>query len=236
MSKDANSKLVLVVDDEKDIVDLICYNLKKEGYQTIEASNGAEALQQAKKYKPALILLDIMMPEMDGYDVCRAIRGDKEVETIPIIFLTAKSSEIDEVLGLELGADDYIQKPISPRLLTARIKTHIRRNAPQTITETVKAPEILRVEGLEINRQNYSVRVNGLETFFPKKEFELLAYLASNRGKVFDRDTLLRRIWGESVYVVDRTVDVHISKIRDKLAEYGPYIETVKGVGYRFKE
>jgi two-component system alkaline phosphatase synthesis response regulator PhoP len=152
------------------------------------------------------------------------------------MFLTAKAGEIDQVLGLELGADDYIQKPISPRVLIARVKTILRRGAERVRTETVAAPEILRIGAIEINRQNYTVRVDGKERFFPKKEFELLAFLATNEGKVFNRDVLLRRIWGESVYVVDRTVDVHISKIREKLGNYAPFIETVKGVGYRFRQ
>ena len=150
------------------------------------------------------------------------------------MFLTAKSGEIDQILGLELGADDYIQKPISPRVLLARVKTILRRGSEKVRTETIAAPEILRLGALEVNRQNYTVRVDGRETFFPKKEFELLAFLASNRGKVFSREALLRRIWGESVYVIDRTVDVHVSKVREKLGKYGTWIETVKGVGYRF--
>ena len=139
-------------------------------------------------------------------------------------------------MGLELGADDYIQKPVSPRILVARVKSILRRAAEKIRTETIAAPEILKIDTLEINRQNYTVRIDGTESFFPKKEFELLAFLASNRGKVFPRESLLSRIWGESVYVVDRTVDVHVSKIREKLGRYGHLIETVKGVGYRFKD
>jgi two-component system alkaline phosphatase synthesis response regulator PhoP len=193
-------------------------------------------VEVATTVRPDLVILDIMMPGMDGFEVCRSLRQDASLATTAIMFLTAKSSEIDQILGLELGADDYIQKPISPRVLLARVKTIIRRGQEKVRTETIAAPEILRLGALEVNRQNYTVRVDGKEIFFPKKEFELLAFLASNRGKVFSREALLRRIWGESVYVIDRTVDVHVSKVREKLGTYGAWIETVKGVGYRFSE
>lgn len=229
-------KKILVVDDEQDIVDLISYNLSKEGYKVFTASNGTQAVEVATTVRPDLVILDIMMPGMDGFEVCRSLRQDTSLATTAIMFLTAKSSEIDQILGLELGADDYIQKPISPRVLLARVKTIIRRGQEKVRTETIAAPEILRLGALEVNRQNYTVRVDGKEIFFPKKEFELLAFLASNRGKVFSREALLRRIWGESVYVIDRTVDVHVSKVREKLGTYGAWIETVKGVGYRFSE
>ncbi len=229
-------KKILVVDDEQDIVDLISYNLSKEGYKVFTASNGTQAVEVATTVRPDLVILDIMMPGMDGFEVCRSLRQDTTLATTAIMFLTAKSSEIDQILGLELGADDYIQKPISPRVLLARVKTIIRRGQEKVRTETIAAPEILRLGALEVNRQNYTVRVDGKEIFFPKKEFELLAFLASNRGKVFSREVLLRRIWGESVYVIDRTVDVHVSKVREKLGTYGAWIETVKGVGYRFSE
>lgn len=225
----------MVVDDEQDIVDLISYNLKREGYNVVTAADGREALQTAQQEKPDLIVLDIMMPGYDGFEVCRMIRQTPHIASVSIIFLTAKSSEIDQILGLELGADDYIQKPVSPRVLVARIKSALRRAAERIRTETIAAPEMLHIEDLEINRQNYTVRIDEEESFFPKKEFELLAFLAANRGKVFTRESLLRRIWGESVFVVDRTVDVHVSKIREKLGRYGAFIETVKGVGYRFR-
>lgn len=176
------------------------------------------------------------MPVHDGFEVCRMLRQNPQTSAVSIAFLTAKTSEIDQILGLELGADDYIQKPISPRVLLARVKTVLRRAKDNSKTETIAAPELMKIDTLEINRQNYTVRVDGKESFFPKKEFELLAFLAANRGKVFPRELLLRRIWGESIYVIDRTVDVHVSKIREKLGNYAPFIETVKGVGYRFKE
>ncbi|MEY2719551.1 MAG: hypothetical protein RLZZ273_917 [Bacteroidota bacterium] len=229
-------KKILVVDDEQDILDLISYNLSKEGFKVFTASDGVQGLETALTCRPDLIILDIMMPGKDGFEVCRTLRRDSSFASTAIMFLTAKSSEIDQILGLELGADDYIQKPISPRVLLARVKTMLRRGAENVKTEMIAAPELLRVGNVEINRQNYTVRVDGKEIFFPKKEFELLAFLASNRGKVFSRESLLRRIWGESVYVIDRTVDVHVSKIREKLGPYGHWIETVKGVGYRFAE
>lgn len=229
-------KTILVVDDEQDIVDLISYNLSKEGYRVVTASNGTQAVEMTRSEHPDLVILDIMMPGMDGFEVCRTIRQDPSTTGIAIMFLTAKSGEIDQILGLELGADDYLQKPISPRVLIARVKTILRRGTETVRTETIAAPEILRIGALEINRLNYTIKVDGKELFFPKKEFELLAFLASNSGKVFTREALLRRIWGESVYVIDRTVDVHVSKVREKLGEYGSWIETVKGVGYRFRE
>ncbi len=229
-------KTIFVVDDEADILQLLRYNLEKEGYIVKTASDGAQALKIAETGPLDLILLDVMMPEVDGFEVCRKLRSTTLHAATPIIFLTARTGELDHILGLELGADDYIQKPISPRVLVARVKSVLRRSTETVKTETIVMPEMLSVGELEINRQNYTVRVEGRETFFPKKEFELLAFLASNRGKVFSREVLLNRIWGENVYVVDRTVDVHISKIREKLGGDGELIETVKGVGYRFRD
>lgn len=228
-------KKVLIVDDEQDIVDLLSYNLRKEGYEVHELTDSTKALELATQINPDLVILDVMMPGKDGYEVCKEIRSSPATATSPIMFLTAKSGEIDQILGLELGADDYIQKPISPRVLVARVKSLIRRNSERTKTETIAAPEILRIDTLEINRQNYTVRIDGKELFFPKKEFELLAFLASNRGKAFTREALLSRIWGETILVVDRTVDVHVSKVREKLGRYSPLLETVKGIGYRFR-
>lgn len=225
---------LLLVDDEEDILRLLRYNLEKEGYTVHTALDGTEAVEKAENLDLDLVVLDIMMPGLDGYDVCRRLRASARHQTTPIIFLTAKGGEVDEILGLELGADDYVQKPISPRVLVARVKRIFRRNSETVQTETIVAPEILRVDRLVINRQNYTVTVDGIEKFFPKKEFELLAYLAANPGRAFSRDELLARIWGETVQVVERTVDVHVSKVRDKLGDLSNRIETVKGVGYRF--
>ncbi len=229
-------KTILVVDDEQDIIDLLSYNLRKEGFIVLSATNGQKAVDIASENNPDLIVLDIMMPEMDGLEVCKSLKKNPTTSNTAIIFLTAKAGEIDQIVGLELGADDYIQKPISPRVLIARIKNILRRNTEKIKTEIIAVPEIINLGHLEINRLNYTIKVDGIESFFPKKEFELLAFLAVNRGKIFSRELLLQKIWGESVYVIDRTVDVHISKIREKLGEYAHFIETVKGVGYRYKE
>lgn len=227
-------KKILVVDDEKDIGEMLKYNLEKEGYTVLTALNGVRGLEEAQKKKPDLILLDIMMPEMDGWDVCKQLMRDEKTATIPVIFLTAKGSEVDEIVGLELGADDYIVKPISLRKLIARVKTSLRRKETlETPGELV--PEVIKIDDLEINIPNYSVRLGNEEIVLPKKEFETLVFLASHRGRVISREVLLNSVWGDNVVVVDRTVDVHIRKIREKLGDYGRYIETVKGVGYRFK-
>lgn len=226
---------ILVVDDEEDILDLLQYNLEKEGYRVETALDGSLAIGKTSVSPFDLLILDVMMPGLDGFEVCRRIRADGPNTGTPIVFLTARTGELDQIHGLELGADDYIQKPISPRVLMARVRSVLRRSAESVRTETIVMPEVLAVGELEINRQNYTVRIHGAETFFPKKEFELLAFLASNPGKVFSREALLNRIWGENVYVVDRTVDVHVSKIREKLANQSGLIETVKGVGYRFR-
>ncbi len=213
---------------------MLKYNLEKEGYTVVTALNGRRALEQAQENKPDLILLDVMMPEMDGWEVCKQLMKDVKTSMIPVIFLTAKGSEVDEVVGLELGADDYIVKPISIRKLIARVKTVLRRKeGTETPAET--ASDVIQIEGMEINVPNYTVKIGNEEIFLPKKEFETLVYLARHRGRVISRDALLNAVWGENVVVVDRTVDVHIRKIREKLGEYGDYIETVKGVGYRFK-
>jgi two-component system alkaline phosphatase synthesis response regulator PhoP len=223
---------VLVVDDEKDIVELIRYNLDKEGYEVLAAHNGQEALDKVSA-RPDLIILDLMMPVLDGFETCRRLKGTPATAGIPVVFLTASSSEIDEVVGLEIGADDYIQKPISPRKLVARVKAVLRRQ--EQAAEEGSLPPIIKVDRLEINRSNYTVRLGKRELFFPKKEFELLALLAAHRGKVFSREMLLNSIWGSEVVVIDRTIDVHIRKIREKLGDDADAIETIKGVGYRYR-
>ncbi|HWQ82570.1 MAG TPA: response regulator transcription factor [Ignavibacteria bacterium] len=224
---------ILVVDDEKDIVDLLKYNLEKEKeFEVITAFNGRDALEKAVKEKPDLILLDIMMPEMNGFDVCRKLKTGA-ANGIPVIFLTAKENEIDEIIGLELGADDYIQKPISPRKVIARVKSVIRR-AYSEKDKTIKTDEYIKFKNLEVDTVAHSVKIDNEDVFFPKKEFQLLHFLLSNRGKVLSRDVLLNHIWGENIYVVDRTIDVHVAKVREKLGDYSEYIETIKGLGYRF--
>ena len=223
---------ILLVDDEKDIVEFLQYNLVQEGFKVITAFNGKEALEKISQ-KPDLIILDVMMPKMDGYEVCSKIRSMEEFKNTPIIFLTAKASEQDEVLGLNIGADDFIQKPISPKKLTARVKSNLRK-LETTQIEMNNVKEI-KVGPLTINKEKYSVTLEGKLIVFPKKEFEILAYLASNPGKVFHRDKILSDIWGAEIFVVERTIDVHVRKIREKLGVYADLIETIKGVGYRFK-
>ncbi len=223
---------ILLVDDEPDIVEFLQYNLMQEGFDVITAYDGKEALAKINE-KPDLIILDIMMPVLDGYEVCKRIRTTTGFEHTPVIFLTAKSGEVNEILGLELGANDYIQKPISPKKLVARVKSNLRKFEPEE--KEKRNPAKLKVGPLLIDRDEYVIHIDGKETVFPRKEFELLYYLANNRGKVFNRDTLLKDVWGTDVYVVDRTIDVHIRKIREKLEKYSDLIETVKGVGYRFK-
>ena len=232
MRKDPKMKIkVLVVDDEKDIVDLLKYNLEKENeFEVITAYNGKEALDILQSEKPALILLDIMMPELNGFEVCKRLKTEPATMKIPVIFLTAKENEIDEIVGLELGADDYIQKPISPRKVMARIKSVLRRSNIDA-ENMQQIEEIVRFRNLEVDSVSHSVKINKKEVFFPKKEFQLLHFLLSNRGRVFSREILLNQIWGENIYVIDRTIDVHIAKVREKLGEYADYIETIKGLG-----
>ncbi len=220
---------ILVVDDEKDLLDLIEYNLKKEGFQVLKAENGEEGIKVAKEHKPDLVLLDIMMPKMDGLEAVEIMRMDDALKKIPIIFLTARSDEKTEVEGLDKGGDDFITKPISTTKLVSRIKAVMRR-----FDENQESVNKLEVHDLEIDKDRYLVKKSGEEFQLPRKEFELLFFLASRKGKVLDRQTLLNKVWGDNIYVVDRTVDVHVRKIREKLGDH--YIETVKGVGYRFKE
>ncbi len=227
-------KRILVVDDEGDIVELIRYNLSKEGFEVLGARNGKEALGKISP-APDLVILDIMMPVMDGFETCRRLKAQPASAMIPVVFLTASSNEVDEVVGLELGADDYVQKPISPRTLVARVKSVLRRTA-QSARDDAAQEETITVGHLEINRSTYTVRLGKKELAFPKKEFEILTLLAGHAGRVFTRESLLNTIWGTDVVVIDRTVDVHIRKIREKLGKDASMIETVKGVGYRFQK
>ncbi|PKD42685.1 response regulator transcription factor [Rhodohalobacter barkolensis] len=224
-----SKQTILVVDDEQDLLDLIEYNLKKEGYKVLKAENGQQGIEMAKEHHPNLVLLDIMMPKMDGIQVCEKMRANPDLKSIPVIFLTARSDEKTEVEGLDIGADDFITKPISTTKLLSRIKAVLRR-----YDETEEEVNKLEVHDLKIDKDRYIVTRGEEEFQLPRKEFELLYYLASRKGKVRDRQTLLNKVWGDNIYVVDRTVDVHVRKIREKLGDH--YIETVKGVGYRFKD
>jgi two-component system alkaline phosphatase synthesis response regulator PhoP len=223
---------ILLVDDEKDIVEFLKYNLESENYEVIVGYNGEDALKKLNEY-PDLIILDIMMPKLDGFETCRQIREKKEFENIPIIFLTAKSGEINEIKGLELGASDYIQKPISPKKLIARVKSNLRKSELSGVSKS--EPVKIKYGPIEIDREKHEIFIDGEKKIFPRKEFEVLYFLANNPGKVFGRESLLKEIWGLDVYVIDRTVDVHVRKIREKLGDYSELIETIKGVGYRLK-
>lgn len=222
-------KTILIVDDEKDIVDLVKYNLQKEGFAVLTARNGKEALELSHKL-PHVILLDIMMPEHDGLEVLKRLKKNEKTSHIPVIFLTAKGTDVDEVVGFELGADDYIVKPISIPKLIARVKNVLRK-----YEEPKSSASSITVGPIEILPSQHVIRVSGKEVFFPKKEFEVLHFLAKRAGEVVDRESLLSIVWGSDVQVVDRTVDVHIRKIREKLGKHADVIETIKGVGYRLR-
>lgn len=231
--------LILVVDDESSILELLKFNLAKEGYQVILASDGQQALKYARAEKPDLIILDIMLPEMDGYDVCRALKAGRDTAGIPIIMLSARGDVLDKVVGLELGADDYVTKPFSPREVVARVKVHLRRKALEAGGLQSEPLAEVRVNNLIIRPDKYEAVLEGTRLDLTPKEFELLHLLAVNPGRVFTRDVLLERIWGYECVRETRTVDVHIRYLRQKI-ERDPaspdYIETVRGVGYRFKE
>jgi len=223
-------KIVLLVDDDADIVEFLQYNLEKEGFKVVSANNGNEALSKLNK-NIDLILLDIMMPDMNGFDVLKKIRQSDYYKDIPVIFLTAKSSETDEIKGLNLGAHDFIAKPISPQKLIARVKTNIRK--PQNSKNDSQLNEII-AGPINIDKDKHIVKIDNKILTLPKKEFSLLYYFITHPDKVFNRDVLLKEIWGADIYITKRTVDVHIRKLREKLGRYSATIETIKGVGYKF--
>ena len=219
-----------MVDDEPDILEIVEYNLRKEGYTVFTAANGAEGVDAAKKIKPDLIILDIMMPVMDGIEACRHLRANYEFKNTLIVFLTARNEEYSQIAGFDVGADDYISKPVKPRVLISRIKALLRRANGEN--ETLVAPSI-NIGGLNIDRERYVVTRNNEEHYLPRKQFEFLALLATKPGRVFKRGEILATIWGGEVVVGDRTIDVHIRKIREKLGD--DVIKTVKGVGYKIE-
>lgn len=223
-----NKPKILVVDDDADIIDLLQYNLQKAGYQVQTASNGLEALTVAQTFLPDLILLDIMLPKLDGVEVGRRLREIPETKDAYLVFLTARIEEYSEVAAFEVGADDYIIKPIRPRALLSRIHALFRRDKEKNAQPQMS----LKIGDIWIDRESYTVTFKDELLPFPKKEFELLYFLAQNPDKVFSRDELLQAIWGEDVYILSRTVDVHIRKIREKIGE--DYIKTIKGVGYKW--
>lgn len=224
-----NEICILLADDEPDILEIIRYNLASEGYKIITAENGKEALELAKKEKPQLIILDVMMPEMDGIETCNQLRKVSELNDTVITFLTARSEDYSQMAGFDAGADDYITKPIKPKVLTSKVKALLRR-----FRESDRNKDILEAGDLIIDRGEYKVIKQGEEILLPRKEFELLYLLASQPGRVYNRDEIMERIWGNDVVVGGRTIDVHIRKLREKIGD--ERFKTVKGVGYKFVE
>ncbi|NBT86684.1 MAG: DNA-binding response regulator [Flavobacteriaceae bacterium] len=220
---------ILLVDDEPDILEIVKYNLTQEGYVVVTAENGLRALDQAKKHKPQLIILDVMMPEMDGIEACEKLRAIPELSESVITFLTARGEDYSQLAGFEAGADDYITKPVKPKVLVSKVKALLRR-----FKEVQDAPQNLKLGNLTINREEYKIIKDKKEMVLPRKEFELLALLASKPGKVFKREEILDVVWGNEVIVGGRTIDVHIRKLREKIGD--DRFKTVKGVGYKFVE
>ena len=221
------SHKILLVDDEPDILEFLSYNLKKEGYHILTATNGKEAITLAKKEIPELIVLDVMMPEMDGMEVCRELRKIPSLRNAMIAFLTARNEDYSQITGFDSGADDYITKPIKPKVFVSRIKALLRRISKSSSSSAIE------LGGIKIDREKYLVEQDGKEIILPKKEFELLHLLISKPGKVFTREEILNKVWGDDVVVGDRTIDVHIRKLREKMGE--TYFRTIKGVGYKFE-
>lgn len=230
--KEANEFKILIADDEPDILEFVTYNLIKEGYQVSTARNGSEAISMAKKVQPHLILLDIMMPELDGVEVCRELRANPDFNNTIIAFLTARSEDYSQIVGFDVGGDDYITKPIRPRVLLSRIAALLRRYGNSPAAENDEK-NIIRIADLVIDRSKVIVTKGEVDILLAKKEFELLYLLASKPGKVFTREEIFKSIWGNDVIVGNRTIDVHIRKIREKIGE--DYIKTIKGIGYKFE-
>tara|TARA_B100000953_G_scaffold87071_1_gene70973 strand:+ start:620 stop:1303 length:684 start_codon:yes stop_codon:yes gene_type:complete len=218
---------ILLVDDEPDILEIVGYNLSSEGYQVITADNGVKAVKLAQKHKPHLIILDVMMPEMDGIESCEQIRKLPDLEHAIITFLTARGEDYSQMAGFDAGADDYITKPIKPKVLVSKVKALLRRYRDEEA-----GSNIVKLSGITINRDEYKIEQNGEERSLPRKEFELLSLLASKPGKVFKREDILDKVWGNDIVVGGRTIDVHIRKLREKIGD--DKIKTIKGVGYKF--
>jgi len=224
----ASSPKILVVDDEPDILEFLSYNLKKEGFEVYTALNGEKGIEVAFREKPDLILLDMMMPGMDGVEVCERLRNDSRTKNTIVAFLTARSEDYSQIAGFDAGGDDYIMKPIKPRVLLSRVSALLRRGG-----STPEAADVIDVGDLHIDKEKYQVIKAGVAIDLPRKEFELLSLLASRPGKVFNREEILDNVWGAEVVVGGRTIDVHIRKLREKVGE--GYIKTIKGVGYKFE-
>lgn len=219
---------ILLVDDEPDILEIVSYNLSSEGYEVFTAKNGVEGVAKAKKKRPHLIILDVMMPEMDGIEACEIIRNTSGLENTIVVFLTARGEDYSQVAGFDAGADDYITKPIKPKVLVSKVKALLRRMRDTTEDQD----DIVKVGNIVINREEYKIINKGSELILPRKEFELLALLTSKPSKVFKREVILDKVWGNEVVVGGRTIDVHIRKLREKIGE--EHFKTVKGVGYKF--
>ncbi|MGQ1787939.1 MULTISPECIES: response regulator transcription factor [unclassified Saccharicrinis] len=231
---EADNFKVLLVDDEPDILEFVSYNLKKEGFQVITSQNGSEAIEIAKKELPQLIILDVMMPEMDGIETCEEIKRIPLLKNSIVAFLTARSEDYSQIAGFDAGADDYISKPIKPKVLISRVKALLKRYNPDTGKAPEEKSDVIMIGDLVIDREKYIIVNKGDELVLPKKEFELLMLLASKPDKVFTRDEIYNSVWGDSIIVGDRTIDVHIRKVREKIGQN--HIKTIKGVGYKFVE
>ncbi len=229
MQQASKGHTLLLIDDEPDIIEFLTYNLKKEGYKVFSASNGEEGVKMVQQIHPSLILLDVMMPKMDGIETCQIIRKDLNITQPIIAFLTSRAEDYSQIAGFEAGADDYISKPVRPRLLISKVESLLRR-LDRPVNELSAQTE----SKLKIDREKFKVEMNGLTLLLPKKEFELLELLASRPGKVYTRDQILSIVWGNETIVGERTIDVHIRKLREKLGD--DYIRTIKGVGYTFSE
>jgi|TARA_B110000114_G_C15066807_1_gene387801 two-component system alkaline phosphatase synthesis response regulator PhoP len=221
-------KTILIIDDEDDIREILDYNMRKEGFNVLQASNGKEGIKMVEKHSPDLIVLDVMMPEMDGIEVCEQIRLLPNTENIRICFLTARSEDYSQIAGFDAGGDDYVTKPIKPKVIISRIKAILRRDDSRSQEKTDNTSSII------IDRERYVVIQNGKDIQLPRKEFELLALLVSKPGNVFERDLILDTVWGTAIVVGNRTIDVHIRKLREKIGDN--YIQTVKGIGYKFND
>lgn len=225
---------ILLVDDELDILEFLSYNLEKEGFIVYTAKNGKEALKVAEKKTPHLIILDVMMPEMDGIAACEELRKMPSLNSTLIAFLTARGEDYSQIAGFEAGADDYITKPIRPKVLISRVKALLKRTGEATVVAVVEDPNLVNIGNLLIDKERYLIRIDDIEMVLPRKEFELLSLLVSKPGKVFTREEIYSSVWGENVVVGDRTIDVHIRKLREKIGN--DHIKTLKGIGYKFVE
>ena len=221
-------KKILIVDDEKDILEFLSYNLKKEGFSIYTASDGSEGLEKAKKIKPDLIIVDLMMPKMNGIEMCENIRNDKKLSNVIILFLTARSEDYTQIAALDSGADDFIKKPIKPKLLISKVKSIMRRFSLNKNLKNYIHKDV------ELDIEKYSVKIKGDNINLARKEFDLLKLLINQPGKVYTREEILNDVWGNDIHVVDRTIDVHINRLRDKLGQ--KFIETIKGIGYKICE